>query len=219
LGYNYFFNTFGRELAFVRKTSSGTGYPGLNADFPPGLMESRPVSMTGFSGFGDSTEGHTTNRNKVTEFIRQRVVAQGETFLQGGGSIRSTSSTRWVISSRAAISSFRTTSPTGYSFADFLLGYTQRRSSGGIAVTKFRATSQAYYLADTWKIRSNMTFDLGVVTSTTPPWLDKNGTLMTTSLPFHDTTPERAGSVPPSGNVRIGTVFYENTRCASRRSA
>jgi outer membrane receptor for monomeric catechols len=48
-----------------------------------------------------------------------------------------------------------------------------------LAVTKFRATSQAYYVTDTWKVRSNMTLDLGVRYEYTPPWFDKNGTLMT----------------------------------------
>ena len=48
-----------------------------------------------------------------------------------------------------------------------------------LAVTKFRALSQAYYFTDTWKIRSNMTFDLGLRYEYTPPWFDANGTLMT----------------------------------------
>ena len=33
-GYNYFFNTYGRELAFTRNVVKELGIPGLNADFP-----------------------------------------------------------------------------------------------------------------------------------------------------------------------------------------
>ena len=49
------------------------------------------------------------------------------------------------------------------SFADFLLGY-QRLSelSVQLAVTEFRAISQNYYITDTWRMRDNMTLDLGL---------------------------------------------------------
>ena len=84
-------------------------------------------------------------------------------------------------------------------FADFLLGYTQQSESAvALAVTKFRALSQAYYFTDTWRVRANMTLDLGLRYEYTPPWLDKGGTLMNASLPYHDTTPS-GGLVAPSG--------------------
>ena len=53
--------------------------------------------------------------------------------------------------------------PIAPSFADFLLGY-QRLSelSVQLAVTEFRALSQSYYLTDTWRMRDNMTLDLGL---------------------------------------------------------
>ena len=102
---------------------------------------------------------------------------------------------------------------TGYAFADFLLGYTQQDESAvALAVTKFRALSQAYYFADTWKVRSNMTFDLGLRYEYTPPWFDANGTLMNASIPCHDTTPNVQNLACHPVLVRIGSGdVYEGT--------
>jgi hypothetical protein len=48
---------------------------------------------------------------------------------------------------------------TGYGIADYMLRYVyQNRDSVGL----FRATSQSYFAADTWKVRSNLTIDLGL---------------------------------------------------------
>ena len=102
---------------------------------------------------------------------------------------------------------------TGYAFADFLLGYTQQAESAvALAVTQFRALSQSYYIADTWKVRSNMTFDLGLRYEYTPPWFDANGTLMNASIPFHDTTPNVQDLSRHPVLVRIGSGdVYEDT--------
>ena len=55
-GYNYFFNTFGRELANERDVVSELNIPGL-AQSPPEAWGIPSISVTGFSGFGDNTEG------------------------------------------------------------------------------------------------------------------------------------------------------------------
>ena len=61
-GYNYFFNTFGRELANERDVIKELNIPGISLN--PGEAWGIPnVGITGFSGFGDSTEGPYTNRN------------------------------------------------------------------------------------------------------------------------------------------------------------
>jgi hypothetical protein len=81
-----------------------------------------------------------------------------------------------------------------------------------LAVAKFRSLSQAYYIADTWRVRSNMTFDLGLRYEYTPPWLDTNGTLMNADIPCHDTTPNVQNRACHPTLVRIGSGdVYEGT--------
>jgi hypothetical protein len=65
-GYNYFFNTFGRELAFERDVIKELNIPGISLN-PPEAWGIPSIGITGFSGFGDSTEGPYTNRNHAME--------------------------------------------------------------------------------------------------------------------------------------------------------
>jgi len=210
-GYNYFFNTYGRELADVRDVVTELGIPGL-ATFSSEAWGIPSVGITGFSGFGDDTEGPYTNRNHAFEFSDSLSWIRGRHSLKIGGSLRYDMYNQ--VGNQFARGNFAFQPiATGYAFADFLLGYTQQDESAvALAVTKFRALSQAYYFADTWKVRSNMTFDLGLRYEYTPPWFDANGTLMNASLPCHDTTPNVQNLACHPVMVRIGSGdVYENT--------
>jgi len=210
-GYNYFFNTFGRELAFERDVVSELNIPGL----APGAPEAwgiPSISITGFSGFGDSTEGPYTNRNHAFELSDSVSWIRGRHSFKVGGSIRYDMYNQ--VGNQFARGNFQFQNiASGYAFGDFMLGYTQQdEASVALAVTKFRALSQAYYFTDTWRMRSNMTLDLGLRYEYTPPWLDKNGTLMNGYIPFHDTTPNVQDLSRHPVLVRIGSGdVYENT--------
>jgi hypothetical protein len=210
-GYNYFFNTFGRELANVRDVVSELSIPGLNPSVPEawGIPS---ISVTGFSGFGDNTEGPYTNRNHAFEFNDSLAWIRGRHSLKVGAAIRYDKYNQ--VGNQFARGNFQFQPiATGYAFADFLLGYTQQdEASVALAVTQFRALSQAYFIADTWKASSNMTFDVGLRYEYTPPWLDLNGTLMNASIPCHDTTPNVQNLACHPTLVRIGSGdVYENT--------
>jgi hypothetical protein len=210
-GYNYFFNTYGRELANVRDVVTGLGIPGLAA-FSPEAWGIPSVGITGFSGFGDDTEGPYTNRNHAFEFTDSMSWIRGRHSLKIGGTLRYDMYNQ--VGNQFARGNFQFQNiATGYAFGDFLLGYTQQDELAvALAVTKFRALSQAYYFADTWKVQSNMTFDLGLRYEYTPPWFDANGTLMNASLPCHDTTPNVQDLSCHPVMVRIGSGdVYENT--------
>jgi hypothetical protein len=210
-GYNYFFNTFGRELAFERDVIKELNIPGISLN-PPEAWGIPSISITGFSGFGDSTEGPYTNRNRAMEFNDNLAWIRGRHSFKVGGSLRYDMFNQ--VGNQFARGNFQFQPiATGYAFADFLLGYTQQDESAvALAVTKFRALSQAYYFTDTWKVRSNMTFDLGLRYEYTPPWLDKNGTLMNASIPCHDTTANVQNLACHPTMVRIGSGdIYEGT--------
>jgi len=211
LGYNYFFNTFGRELANVRDVNKELNIPGL-MDPPSEAWGIPQVAITGFSTFGDNTEGPYTNRNHALEFNDNLSWIRGRHALKFGGSIRYDHYNQ--NGNQFARGSFQFQNiATGYAFADYMLGYTQQDEAAvALAVTKFRAVSQAYYFTDTWRVRSNMTFDLGLRYEYTPPWFDANGTLMNASLPCHDTTPNVSDPACHPVLVRIGSGdVYQDT--------
>jgi hypothetical protein len=210
-GFNYFFNTFGRELAFERDVIKELNIPGLALN-PPEAWGIPAISITGFSPFGDSTEGPYTNRNKAFELADSVSWIRGRHSFKAGGGVRYDMYNQ--VGNQFARGNFQFQNiATGYAFADYMLGYTQQDEAAvALAVTKFRALSHAYYFTDTWKFRSNMTFDLGLRYEYTPPWLDKNGTLMNASIPCHDTTPNVPNLACHPVLVRIGTGdVYQDT--------
>ncbi len=78
-------------------------------------------------------------------------------------------------------------------------------------MTEFRAISQSYYFTDTWRMRDNMTLDLGLRYEYVPPFEDKAGTLINASMPFFDQGLPVADVSRHPTLVRIGEgEFYEN---------
>jgi hypothetical protein len=220
-GYNSFFNTFGRELAFVRDVVSELDIPGVS----PGPEESwgiPSIGITGYSGFGDSTEGPYTNRNKVFEFTDNLSWIRGRHSFKVGANIRFDQYNQvgnqfargsFTFDGRATGSATGVATSGGAAFADFLLGYMRTSESAvALATTNFRSTSQSYYFTDTWRLRDNMTLDLGVRYEYVPPWLDKGGTLMNAYLPYRDTGAPVADLSRHPVLVRIGEGdFYQDS--------
>ena len=219
-GYNSFFNTFGRESAFVRDVTTELGIPDV-ATIPPEAWGIPSIGINGFSGFGDSTEGPYTNRNKVYEIIDNVSWIRGRHSFKVGAHVRIDHYNQvgnqfprgsFSFDGRATGSLTGAVATRGPAFADFLLGY-QRLSqlSVQLAVTEFRAVSQSYYIADTWRMRDNMTLDLGLRYEYVPPFEDKAGTLINASMPFFDQGGPVADMSRHPTLVRIGEgEFYED---------
>lgn len=218
-GYNSFFNTFGRESAFVRDVTSELGIPSLAA-IPPEAWGIPSIGLNGLSGFGDSTEGPYTNRNKVFEFIDNVSWIKGRHSFKVGAAFRFDHYNQvgnqfprggFQFDGRATGSLTGAAIQGAPAFADLLLGY-QRLSelSVQLAVTEFRAVSQSYYVADTWRMRDNMTLDLGLRYEYVPPFQDKAGTLINARMPFFDQGLPVADLSRHPTLVRIGEGdFYE----------
>jgi hypothetical protein len=220
-GFNSFYNTFGRELAFERDVVSELGIPGVSEN-PPEAWGIPSIGIQGFSGFGDSTEGPYTNRNKVFEFTDNLSWIRGAHSFKVGAAIRFDQFNQvgnqfargaFNFDGRATGSATGAATAGGAAFADFLLGY-MRTSEVAVALarTEFRSVSQAYYFTDTWRFRPNMTLDLGIRYEYVPPWLDEGGTLMNAYLPFRDTGLPVADLSRHPVLVRIGEGdFYEDS--------
>jgi hypothetical protein len=218
-GFNSFFNTFGRESAFVRDVTSELGIPGMAA-IPPEAWGIPSIGINGLSGFGDSTEGPYTNRNKVFEIIDNVSWIRGRHSFKVGAHYRIDHYNQvgnqfprggFQFDGRATGSLTGAATAVAPSFADFLLGY-QRLSelSVQLAVTEFRAISQSYYLTDTWRMRDNMTLDLGLRYEYVPPFEDQFGTLINAHIPFDDQGLPVADRSRHPTLVRIGEGdFYD----------
>jgi hypothetical protein len=218
-GYNSFYNTFGRELAFVRDVTGELGIPGMSP-LPESAWGIPSIGINGLSGFGDSNEGPYTNENKVFEFIDNVSWIKGRHSFKVGAHVRIDHYDQvgnqfprgnYVFEGRATGSLNGTLTPIAPAFADFLLGY-QRLSelSVQLAVTEFRAISQSYYLTDTWRMRDNMTLDLGLRYEYVPPFKDNSGTLINAHMPFFDQGLPVADKSRHPTLVRIGEGdFYE----------
>src|SRR5947209_914379 len=136
-GYNYFFNTLGRELAFERDVVKELKIPGLSLN-PAEAWGIPSIGITGFSGFGDSTEGPYTNRNHAFEFSDNLTWLRGRHSFKAGGTIRYDMYNQ--VGNQFARGNFAFQNiATGYAFADFLLGYTQQDEPAvALRLTKFR---------------------------------------------------------------------------------
>jgi hypothetical protein len=220
-GYNSFFNTFGRELAFVRDVVEELGIPGVSTG-PPESWGIPSIGISGYNGFGDSTEGPYTNRNKAFEFTDNISWFRGTHSFKAGAAIRFDQFNQvgnqfargsFVFDGRATGSAIGNATAGAPAFADMLLGNMRSAESAvSLARTEFRSISQAYYFTDTWRMRENMTLDLGIRYEYVPPWLDKAGTLINAFLPFRDTGLPVTDLSRHPVLVRIGEGdFYEDS--------
>ncbi len=99
-GFNSFYNTYGRELAFERDVVSELNIPGVTPG-PPEAWGIPSIGISGFSGFGDSTEGPYTNKNKVFEFTDNVSWIRSAHSIKAGASIRFDQFNQVATSSRA----------------------------------------------------------------------------------------------------------------------
>lgn len=193
-GYTRFFNSAGRELAFVRDVTTELGIPGLKGGTPV-TWGIPAVGLSNYSGFGDDSEGPYANDNNSLQFIDNFSWIHGKHSFRFGGEIRRDRYDQ--VGNQFARGSFtfdnNGTSITGAtasqrvggdSFADFLLGLSKRSEAAvQIAAAQFRSQSYAAYFDDVWKITPKITINYGLRYEVTPPWEDQSGTLFTVAIP------------------------------------
>ena len=207
-GVNHFFNSTGRELAFKKNVITEVGlndfaYPG------PAAWGIPQVCFNEFSCFGDDTEGPYVNYNTTFQLADNLSWIRGRHSMRFGAEIRRDRFNQngnqfprgsFTISGDA----------TGFDFSDYVLGYSsQDEAALTSAVAQFRATSQAYYFDDIFKLRPNLTINLGLRYEFVPPWYDKGQSEVNAYVPFIDTTPNVADSGRHPVLIRVGSGdFY-----------
>jgi hypothetical protein len=197
-GYTRFYNSAGRELAFMRDVVSELGIPGLNGGAPVtwGIPS---IGVQNFSGFGDDSEGPYENSNNSLQFVDNFSWIRGKHSIRFGGEIRrdvydqvGNQFPRGSFLFEADATSVVTNGVKtgGNSFADFLLGYSRRSEAAvSIAQAVFRTAGFGLYVDDVWKVSPKLTVNMGLRYERTPPWEDQTGRLFTVAIPFEDRTP------------------------------
>src|SRR5438876_10046661 len=175
-GYNQFYNVKAGEFANTRDVMSELKVPGLSP-LPPVGWGTPEVQIVGFvspgtqSTFGD-IDGPYTNTNRVYQLIDNFSWTAGSHALRMGAELRwdqynqygnlflrgqfrfEPNATTQLSPTGAAVAG------TGNAFAEYLLGYGKRNQGSVVpAEIKFRATSQAYYIDDTWKIHPKVSIN------------------------------------------------------------
>jgi carboxypeptidase family protein len=216
-GLSKFYNSLGRELGDVRDVVSELGIPGVTSSVP--LAWGIPsISIQGFSGFGDDSEGPYINNNETFQLVDNLSLTKGSHSLRFGTELRwdhynqvGNQFARGAFLFEANATSNLGAAGTGNGFADFLLGYCKRcEVSVSLATAQFRAFSQYYYIDDTWKVTPKLTINAGLRYEYTPPWFDQSGRLVNIYVPFMDSTPNVQDLSRHPVFVRTGSGdFYE----------
>lgn len=127
----------------------------------------------GFQGLG---EAFFANNYKVSEgyqYLSNMTWIRNNHTLKFGADIRFDRTD--IVGSRNAIGEFNFNGKfTGVSLADFLLGMvnTFQQSDRHLGDQRFR--SDMFYVQDDWKIRGNLSLNLGLRYELNSPWFDKN---------------------------------------------
>ncbi len=189
-GLTKFYNTTGPELAFTKDVVGELRIPGLSSG-PPVQWGIPNVSLTGYSGFGNSSEGPYENNNRAIQFINNVSWTRGKHSFKFGGEIRRDEYNQ--VGNQFARGQFTfdrnatrlpSIANSGNAFADFLLGQTfQAEAAVSIARAQFRSTGFAFYIDDTWRVSNKLTLTLGLRYENTPPWEDQTGTLFNGIVP------------------------------------
>jgi len=183
MGFNHFFNDIGGQLNNVRDPIKQLGIP---VPDPPALAWGTPaVGILGFSGFGDDSNSPYVNNNTTFQWTDNVSWTRGTHSLKFGADIRRDRYNQEGNQFPRSSPGFQNQA-TGYGMADYMLGYMYNNAdAAGLANTQLRATSQAYYVTDTWKVRSNLTVSVGLRYEFVPPWTDKHPNLLNAYIPLN----------------------------------
>ena len=215
-GINKFYNDVGLNLGCKENVVAELGLPGLNTSncLTWGIPNMRNLGE--ISGWGDNTNGPYVINDAILQGTDSYSWTKGKHSMRFGGEVRRDrynqlgnefprAAFNWGGSSTANPN----TNTGGYGFAGFMLGApTEVDAAFGLAFEQLRATSQAYYFDDTWRVRSNLTISMGLRYELTPPFVDRSGHETNIQLPYFSTTPGvTAANLQPT-DVRSGSGNY-----------
>jgi hypothetical protein len=206
-GFNYFHNVNAFDTSFKPQydvmtqlglqigtnwTSFENGIPGI-------------IGLTGFSSFGSNTEGPYQFRDANFDWNDSIAWSRGKHSVKAGADIvRVRFNTLGNAFPRGQFSIGN--NATGYSMADYVAGYIGTSwKAAAQNIAQERATNQAYFVTDTWKVRPHLTIDAGLRYELMPPYSYKNDTASNWQVPYYAYTPAEAVGHPHPVLVRMGS--------------
>lgn len=218
-GVSRFTNTNAQELASERDVMRELNIPGIVLQ-PPEAWGTPAVNIAGLTSFGSGTGGPNVTNAVTFQWVDTVSLIRGKHSFRFGGEVRRD---RWnnnqYTFSRGeftfegpATQNPAATAGTGYGFADYMLGYCRLCRAGvSQAIAQFRGTSYYLFVDDTWKIRPNLTLNVGLRYEVTPPWYDRTEKFVNVSIPYFDRAPNIQDRSRHPVLVRVGEGdFYED---------
>ncbi len=221
-GVNDFHNISGTQLGGKVDVVDQLGIPGLTA--PNSLSWGIPnVGFNNgapYSGFGNATSAPFVTADAAFQWADNYSWTRGKHSLRFGGEVRRDryneygnefSRGQFLFSGQMTGNPFKS-QQNGDAFADLLLGYCATCADAvNLAFTQFRATSQAYYADDTWRVTSKVTVTAGLRYEFVPPWYDKSQSILNTIVPIIPTFANDTNPADQPVMYRPGTGnFYQN---------
>lgn len=184
------------HFAHSRNVALELGISGM----PDDPMNWGPPNLS-FTNFGDLSDGASVLRRDQTSTVQDSllIVKKGHNVTIGGEFRRAQINSRSFQTARGSYvfsglmtSGFDGSSQplpgTGYDFADFLLGFPQSSNiKFGGENTYFRSSIYAAYVQDDWRVRPNLSFNLGLRYEYFPPFTEKRDRIANLDVEPHFT--------------------------------
>ena len=186
-GYTFFYNALYTHFAEVSNPVAGLGIVGLNDPGPYAWGTPGVGFANGLTGFGDPVDGPYVNHNHAFQWLDNVSIVRGSHSLKFGGEVRRDQLNQFgqvYLRGNPTFDGTATYDPasrstTGYSFADYLLGWAAQWIGSPLAgQVQGRATSFSLYAEDAWKVSPKLTLTLGLRYEVVPWGHDKGRSLM-----------------------------------------
>lgn len=189
LAYNQFNNDLVSYFANKRDVQSDLKIPGLFSPSPLAYGVPQATLGGGLNSFGGVTPWVT--RNATFQFTDNFSIIRGRHSIKFGGEVRRDRYNQYgnqKVTGEFGFDGQSTFDParrstTGYIFADYMLGSTNLAARvTAMANGMLRRSSYYGYIQDDWKIKSNLTLNVGLRYENSPPWHDKYRGIMNVKL-------------------------------------
>ncbi len=218
VGWNKFYNSIQRELAFQRNVVDELGIPGLNTPDPASWGIPRITSLVGVSGFGDDSSGPFTVDDSIFQILDNVSWNRGRHSFRFGGEYRWDNYSqvgnefgRGSFEFNGQYSANPSTLSGGDSTADLLMGTLSKAETAiALAEADFVANNISLFIDDTFRVTPKLTLNFGLRWELFQPFYDRLENEVNVVAPFFSTVANVPDMSLHPVLVRAGSGdFYE----------